>query len=59
MVECIDALSLSVAIVHVFLHIEAVHVDKGGWLALLEQFLFERVAVLSVIDDDLTVGSTD
>ena len=59
MVECIDTLSFSVAIVHIFLHVEAVHVDEGGRLALLEQFLFERVAVLSVIDDNLTVSSTD
>ena len=59
MVECVDTLYLSVAIVHILLHIEAVHVDESWRLTLLEQLLLERVAVLSIIDDDFAISSAD
>lgn len=59
MVECVYTLYLRVAIVHILLHIEAVHVDESWRLTLLEQLLLERVAVLSIIDDDFAISSAD
>jgi len=35
-VESVDALSLSVAIINVFLHVETVHENEIRWLRLLE-----------------------
>ena len=59
MIKRVHALRLSEEIVNILLDIEAVHEDEGGRLILLEQFLLERVAILSVVDNDFAIGSAN
>ena len=59
MIQCIDTLGLREAIVHVLLHIEAVHVDESRRFVSIEELLLERVAVLPVVDDHLAVSCAD
>lgn len=59
MVQGVHAFGLCEAVVHVLLQVERVHEDENRWLVLVEQFLFERVAVLAVVDDHLAVFASD
>ena len=56
-VQCVHFLRLSEAIVDVLLDIERVHKNEGRRISFIEQLLLEGVAVLTVVDDDLAVGS--
>ena len=58
-VKCVDSLSLSEAVVHVLLRIEAVHEDEARWLRPIEKLLLEGVAVLAIVDNNLAVASAD
>ena len=58
MVQCVDSLSLSEAVVDVLLDVEAVHVDEHWWFVLIEKLLLERVAVLSIVDNNFSIGGT-
>ena len=49
-IEGVDSLGLCEAVVDVLLHVEAVHEDESRRVGLVEELLFERVAVLSVVD---------
>ena len=59
MIKRVHALRLCEEIVDVLLDIEAIHVDESRRLILLEQLLLERVAILSVVDNDFAVGSAN
>ena len=59
MIQCVDSLCLSEAIVDVLLHIEAVHEDESRRFVPIEQLLLERVAVLPVVDDNFAVSRAD
>lgn len=59
MVECIDSLRLSEAVVDVFLHVEAVHKNERGRLRSIKQFLLERVTILSVVYNYFAISCAD
>jgi hypothetical protein len=50
-IQSVHPFRFSEAIVHIFLHIEAVHEDKSWRFAPLEQLLLERITVLSIVDN--------
>ena len=57
MIKSVHSFCFCEEIVDILLDIEAIHEDEGRRLILFEQLLLERVAVLSVVDDDFAIGS--
>jgi hypothetical protein len=58
-IKCINFLGLCEEIVNVLLDVERVHEDEGRRSRFVKDFLFERVAVLSVVDTDFAVAGRD
>jgi hypothetical protein len=56
-VQCVYFLRLGETIINVLLDIKRVHKDECRWICLIEQLLLERITVLTIVDDNLSVGS--